>query len=258
MSFQNFYETGFQVINSDNLHIMRQIRSDICKCIKELIDEDEKNDECLINNLHQFQSFKNLSDSEFNEKRKLLIGMVNKNFNITDSIYKAFRNSIRELLGADILGQRLANITIQKPLDNYPTFAHRDSPPNSHYELVIWAPMTNAYKTKSMSVVPKEESKLLANSISYSNSMIEFTKNASEICHTPKVDFGQALLFHPSLYHLSHTNQENETRFSLNIRFKNLFSPFGLKDPGLFFSPIEISNVTKLAYEFEMIGVKDD
>ena len=80
------------------------------------------------------------------------------------------------MLGPDILGQKFANVTIQKPLDNYPTCAHRDSPPNSHYEIVIWAPMTDAYNTKSMSVVPKEESKILAKSISNSNSMIEFTK----------------------------------------------------------------------------------
>jgi len=258
MNFDNFYKNGFQVINADNLSKMEEIRKDICKCIRDLIDEKVEDDEFLINNLHDFKKFKNLSDGEFNEKRSLLIGQVNNGFQITESIYKAFKTSINFLLGPDILGQKFANITIQKPLDNYPTCAHRDSPPNSHYEIVIWAPMTDAYSTKSMSVVPKEQSKLLANSISESKSMVEFTKNASDICYTPKVDFGQALLFHPSLFHLSHTNEEKETRLSLNIRFKNLYSPFGLKDPGLFFSPIEISAVTKLAYEFEILENKND
>lgn len=256
MNFEHFFQNGFQVINCDDFTKVTDIRSNICNSIRKFIHEKSEDDEFLINNLHEFTNFKNISDSEFNEKRNLLIRDINTHYQITQNIYESYQNSIRYLLGSDILGQKFANVTIQKPLDNYPTCAHRDSPPNSHYEIVIWAPMTNAYNTKSMSVVPKEESKLLAKSISNSNSMIEFTKNASEICYTPKVDFGQALLFHPSLFHLSHTNKEKETRLSLNIRFKNLFSPFGLKDPGLFFSPIEISPVTKLAYEFEMLGNK--
>ena len=189
-----------------------EIRSNICNCIRKFIHEKTEDDEYLINNLHEFTNFKNISDSEFNEKRNLLIRDINTHYQITQSIYDSYQNSIRYLLGPDILGQKFANVTIQKPLDNYPTCAHRDSPPNSHYEIVIWAPMTDAYNTKSMSVVPKEESKILAKSISNSNSMIEFTRNASEICYTPKVNFGQALLFHPSLFHLSHTNKEKRDK----------------------------------------------
>ena len=253
MNFDHFYKNGFQVIDADEIYLMKEIRSNVSKCIRDIVHECNENDDFLINNLHTFNSFKNLSDSEFNEKRNTLIREVNKNFRITDDIFKAYKSSIKYLLGSDIIGQKFANITIQKPWDNYPTCAHRDSPPNSYYEIVIWAPLTDAYNTKSMSIVPKDHSKVLEKEITNSHSMFEFTKNASKHCFTPKVNFGQALLFHPSLFHLSHTNEEKETRLSLNIRFKNLFSPYGLKDPGLFFYPIEISSVTKLAYEFEML-----
>ena len=122
MNFDDFYKKGFQVINSDNLSKMEEIRKDICKCIRELIDEKVEDDEFLINNFHNFKKFKNLSDGEFNEKRSFLIGQVNNRFQITESIYEAFKNSINFLLGPDILGQKLANITIQKPLDNYLCF----------------------------------------------------------------------------------------------------------------------------------------
>ena len=94
MNFDDFYKKGFQVINSDNLSKMEEIRKDICKCIRELIDEKVEDDEFLINNFHNFKKFKNLSDGEFNEKRSLLIGQVNNRFQITESIYKAFKNSI--------------------------------------------------------------------------------------------------------------------------------------------------------------------
>ena len=50
MNFDDFYKKGFQVINSDNLSKMEEIRKDICKCIRELIDEKVEDDEFLINN----------------------------------------------------------------------------------------------------------------------------------------------------------------------------------------------------------------
>ena len=76
---------------------------------------------------------------------------------------------------------------------------------------------------KSMSIVPKDHSKVLEKEITNSHSMFEFTKNASKHCFTPKVNFDKHFFSTLPLFHLSHTNEEKETRLSLNIRFKNLF-----------------------------------
>ena len=63
----------------------------------------------------------------------------------------------------------------------------------------------------------------------------------------PNVKFGQALFFLPYIYHGSDTNNTDETRFSLNIRFKALFSPSGKKFPLHFFRLFKMSELTKLA-----------
>ena len=61
----------------------------------------------------------------------------------------------------------------------------------------------------------------------------------------PEIKFGQALFLY-YIYHGSDINKTNETRFSLNIRFKSLFSPSGKLS---FFRLFKISKLTKLALD---------
>ena len=46
-------------------------------------------------------------------------------------------------------------------------------------------------------------------------------------------------------------NKEKETRISLNVRFKNLFSPTGLKNQLQYYRPLNISNITKFGAEID-------
>ena len=51
------------------------------------------------------------------------------------------------------------------------------------------------------------------------------------------------------MFHGSEVNKTDETRFSLNIRFKGLFTPSGKKFPLHFFRLFKISELTKLALD---------
>ena len=65
------------------------------------------------------------------------------------------------------------------------------------------------------------------------------------------VPFGSALLFWPGLFHGSRINSEKTTRWSLNMRYKNLFSPTGFKDPFGFFNILQLSPLAKLGIDFQ-------
>ena len=54
--------------------------------------------------------------------------------------------------------QKTINIVIQPPKDQNPTIPHRDAPPNSFYEIVLWIPLTDCYETKSMYVIDQTDS----------------------------------------------------------------------------------------------------
>jgi ectoine hydroxylase-related dioxygenase (phytanoyl-CoA dioxygenase family) len=67
-----------------------------------------------------------------------------------------------------------------------------------------------------------------------------------------EVPFGSALIFWSGLFHGSIINKEKESRLSLNIRYKNLFSPLGLKDSLRYFSILKTSPLTNLGLDFQL------
>ena len=66
-----------------------------------------------------------------------------------------------------------------------------------------------------------------------------------------EVPYGSALLFWPGLFHGSLVNRESDSRLSLNIRYKNLFAPLGMKDPFRYFAVMRTSPLTRLGLAFE-------
>ena len=55
-----------------------------------------------------------------------------------------------------------------------------------------------------------------------------------------KIDYGEVMLFNNALPHGNRTNLENETRWSMNCRFKGVFSPYWDKKIGSFFEPVTL------------------
>ena len=67
----------------------------------------------------------------------------------------------------------------------------------------------------------------------------------------PKIKFGQAIIFWAGLLHSVPQNLENETRWTFNIRLKNLFSPYSMKGFLDYHEVLKKSHLTKLGLEFE-------
>jgi sporadic carbohydrate cluster 2OG-Fe(II) oxygenase len=71
-----------------------------------------------------------------------------------------------------------------------------------------------------------------------------------------KIDYGEVLVFNQIYPHGNVVNKENETRWSMNCRFKSLFSPYKDKKIGEFFEPITMRPVTKVAMNYKLPSVK--
>ena len=71
-----------------------------------------------------------------------------------------------------------------------------------------------------------------------------------------KIDYGQVLIFDQSLPHGNRVNQEKETRWSLNCRFKNTFTPYGDKKLGEFFEPITLRTISELGLKYKLPKMK--
>jgi len=105
----------------------------------------------------------------------------------------------------------------------------------------------NCFGTKSMYILDvgateRALDRLVANPADWTG----FENFAKSLAVRPPVAFGQALIFHTGCLHGSDINTERETRVSLNVRYKNLFAPSGLKNQLQFFDPLRISEVARL------------
>ena len=67
--------------------------------------------------------------------------------------------------------------------------------------------------------------------------------------------YGHVVIFDQALPHGNRVNEEPETRWTMNCRFKGVFSPYGEKKLGEFFEPITLraASRTGMAYRFPKV-----
>ena len=195
---------------------------------------------------NSFENFhKSVSFSEINEVRIKMIDFINKEKYLKDSIYKSVQPFLENSLGPDIIVQKNINMGIQMPHDsNRPPF-HKDTPHSSNHELVIWIPLVNCYKTMCMHMFDRKFREK-AVSLFSSKKKDRFEKFAKIYGSLIDVNFGEAIIFSADNFHNIPINKTNDTRWSINIRFKNLYTPYGERNILDYFEIIKMSCVTKL------------
>lgn len=245
-----YFKQGYEVFNAKHNELLYDLRDKIYFEIKKIFKLKENNPEIGLNNFHKLMG--KISKKDLNSKRKKLIWNVTKKIKFKKIIFETFKDYLIDNLGPDILVQRNCNIVIQTPNDPNPSEIHRDAPLNSAYEIVVWIPLVDCYKSKAMYILDYHSTKKSLKFLKKNkNNWKKFESFSKRLKKNPPVKFGQALFFSSCLLHGSNINKEKETRFSLNIRFKSLFAPAGKKNQLQFFESIKINNLTKIGVDFE-------
>ena len=240
---------GYFVNRTNKIKFLDILKSDLYNLLQEIFNFNCPDIDYGLNNFHKLIS--NITDPELNEKRVLLINKFNETCNPGNLIFDAFKDNIIKLLGPDLLIQKNCNIVIQKPNDPNPSELHRDAPSNSPYEIVLWIPLVDCYKSKAMYLVDFKNTCKLYQNLEKNNDWELFENLAKKKSKEIPVRYGEGLFFSTAILHGSNINKEKETRFSLNIRFKNIFSPSGLKNQLQFFNKLQVSDLTEIGSNIE-------
>jgi sporadic carbohydrate cluster 2OG-Fe(II) oxygenase len=241
---------GYFVQKCEKIESLNSIKLQVCNLIRKEFNIECDDNERVLNQFHEFVN--NMNEADFNEKRILLIKKINESINFKELIFDSFKDTILGLLGPDLLVQKNCNIVIQRPNDANPSELHRDAPGNSSYEIVLWIPLVNCFKTKAMYLVDYKSTLELYDVLEKNLDWELFESESIKKSSLIPVNFGEALFFSTSILHGSHINQESETRISLNIRFKNIFSPSGLKNQLQFFEKFLISDLVEIGSNLEL------
>lgn len=242
---EKFKKKGYIISKVENKKSLSYLRNFIKK--KVIKFEKKLND---LNKTHHYVSVDNL-----NEFRLDIINAINKDKRFRFNYFNLARTAIYNLVGNEIMMQKNINLSIQLPNDNSSLLpVHSDVwSGDSPYEVNLWIPMVNCYRSKSMYILEQDDYEYFKNKIK--NKKI---KSSSQIYNLIKkkvrwldVKYGEFLVFNQALPHGNIVNVENETRWSMNCRFKGFFSPYGDKKIGEFFLPIISRAITDLALEYE-------
>ena len=156
--------------------------------------------------------------------------------------------------------QTRINLSIQTPKDKTSLLPiHSDIwSGDSPFEVVVWIPLVNCYKTKAMYILPPKHYKRVEKNFSkYSgNSSEEFFKKIKQKIEWIKIKYGEILVFNQALPHGNVVNKELETRWSMNCRFKSIFSPYGDKKIGEFFEPITLRVASEIGINYNLPKIK--
>ena len=197
-----------------------------------------------------------LSVTDLNAFRLDVIKGINEQLWLREAYYQIAKPYLDILVGNELAMQLRVNLSIQMPGDESSLLpVHADTwSGDSPYEVVVWLPLVDCYDTKSMYLLPpKAASKLSDNFKLHVQGDSEQLFNAIEgDVNWMKIDYGEVLVFNQIYPHGNRVNKESETRWSLNCRFKSLFSPYKDKKIGEFFEPITLRPVTKVSMNYKL------
>lgn len=194
-----------------------------------------------------------ISRDQLNEFRLERIKILNNWDGVRKYYYSLAKSALHELVGNELVMQRNINLSIQIPGDDgsllpiHADVLQGDSP----YEVVLWVPLVDCYDTKSMFFCDKRVSDQQIHVLDSFENTQQLYETVKPYCKFMDVKYGEALIFSQNILHGNVVNETNETRWSLNCRFKSLFSPYADKKLGEFFEPIEIRPATKMGLQYE-------
>ncbi len=204
---------------------------------------------------------KSYSLDKINNLRLHLYREINSDKKFQDLIYMSSQKVINDTVGSEIAKSK-ANLSIQYPRDDKSLLSiHSDFfSGESLFQVNVWLPFVNVKKTKSMFIIDPNTSLKILKKIKNSKKITfdEIYKKHKKSMKWLNVKFGEGVIFSPNCLHGNVKNLEKTTRWSINIRYKNLYSPYNNifgneKKIGTFYSIFSPKLMTQfnLKYNFD-------
>ena len=229
----------FDVKNKDKLNLFKtKIQSELKSSVV-----DFKN----LNNIHKFTK-KNL----LNELRLKVLKKINQDLSMQKNYFEIGRDVLEDIVGNEMAMQNEISLSIQLPRDDSSLLnLHADTwSGNSPYEVVLWIPLDDVYETKSMFLLDVNEIKNFNRYFKKNNDLKSVYKKFKKKFKFLNLNYGQALIFNQNIPHGNMVNLTKETRWSMNCRFKSLFSPYRYKKFAEVFRPISTKPATITAIKY--------
>ena len=251
----DFLSTNEKILENefiDQGYVIREVanKDALNKIQKFSIDMLSRKGSDSLDNTH-----KSISVNELNDFRLDVIKEINAQPWLREAYYQIAKPYLDILVGNELAMQSRINLSIQLPEDSSSLLpVHADTwSGDSPFEVVVWLPLVDCFNTKSMYLLPPSVANNLSDNFKFhaqGDSEKLFNSIKNDISWI-KINYGEVLVFNQSLPHGNRVNKEGNTRWSMNCRFKGLFTPYMDKKIGEFFEPITLRPVSKIAMSYK-------
>lgn len=231
--------------------------------LRELVKSGIQRTDSTIGEICLSQLHKKLSISSVNSIRLGAFKFLNSLHKNLDLIFEQIAGeSLKSILGPDLLIQTKVNLSIQLPGDvNSQLDLHSDCwSGDTPFQLNLWIPLTPCFASNSMFLLSEKKTLTCLDLINHNptidrNVLWSYVED-EDFLALPK---GQAIIFNPGLLHGNIPNMTDQSRVSINVRFKNVFSPDASSEhisrsAGPYYRKFQISDWTRLALKLHRIN----
>jgi sporadic carbohydrate cluster 2OG-Fe(II) oxygenase len=249
-NIQSFIDNNYLVFKNENKSCFDLLYDSVSSSLSSKLGVDG----LRLNKLHHF-----IKREDLNSLRLEAFKEVNALHNWESLYYSLAKSALKELIGPDISIQIKLNLSIQMPNDETSLLLlHSDTlSGQSPYELVLWTALTDAYDSNAMYIFSATQSRTLYQKLPlYQHKGMSKLFDDNSVAAKPlNVTRGTCILFSSTLFHGNRLNETNDTRVSLNCRFKALFSPEYSRIPhervtGTFYKPLYKSPLTEIGLNY--------
>ena len=248
---EHFLNTGYIITEVEDFDRLERVRDELTALCASYIGKEVSNQETFLNKFHE-----SIETEGLNDVRIDLIQQINKGQWLSDHYFRLARSSLEVLVGNELAMQRQVNLSIQLPNDASSLLpVHADVwSGDSPFEVVVWLPLVDCFGTKSMFLLPPEPAQTLHEEFfKFKGKSSEYLFRAIEAdLEWIEIPYGKVLIFNQNLPHGNRVNNEKETRWTMNCRFKSLFSPYGDKKLGEFFVPITLRAASRIGMDYQL------
>ena len=239
-----FTDQGFIIREAANKDALNKIQNFVFDLLSEKGGSS-------LNNTHEI-----IDINELNNFRLDVINKINAQPWLREAYYQVAKPYLDLLVGNELAMQSRVNLSIQFPEDDSSLLpVHADTwSGDSPFEVVVWLPLVDCFSTKSMYLLPPKAADSLSNNFKLhaQGDSEELFNSIKDEVNWIKINYGEVLIFNQSYPHGNRVNKESETRWSMNCRFKGLFTPYSDKKIGEFFEPITLRPVSKIAMNYKL------
>jgi sporadic carbohydrate cluster 2OG-Fe(II) oxygenase len=246
-----FLRTGYVMADAEDRPALDRIRSAAARAAAELLGCPEPRD-CgeFLDTIAE-----RTTPHALNDLRLAVIKSLQGAAWFREAYFSCARSLLETLVGNELAMQRGIGLSIQLPDDEKSLLPlHSDAwSEDSPFEIVLWIPLVDVARTKSMFILPKErEAQWRAVMPEYSDrGVAALFKDMERDLRWLEIPYGKVLVFTHTLMHGNHVNREKTARWSINVRFKGLFTPYSDKRLGEFFDPITIRAASRVGMTYE-------